>query len=135
MDILKELGVEGLEVDLDETEVGAQTLKLENRISFDSAFRRALGSFIFDGSDDESPISVVSGVFPGEDAQEKLLEFMNQGKVMLLKVGESPDGGTGDKTVEDYWIFQLSLPGLSDHAYWAMVHRKDVKPTTNCGFN
>ena len=33
-----------------------------------------------------------------------------------------PDAPTGER-VEDYWVFFLSVPDLSEHGYWALVAR------------
>ena len=140
MKILSDLGLERLKVDFDGAEIASQVSNFDNLVDVSDALRRALGSFLHDGGDSDSPLSIVEHVFPNEDPKEKLAGLLNNERsgVRLLGPIEVPENG---EPVVDYWIFALGIwdetnnSKLSDHAHWALVDRKGVQPTYNYGFN
>ena len=122
-------------------------------VPFDYAVRMALESFLTDSKDEESPLRIARlGFFKKDkhaDMKEKigfsqqkkvqafLREKIQQGDAVLSLVSgnclqEQPEGGeSGDYA----WIFQLEVPSLSDHIYWAIVDFDGYRPTYNYGFN
>lgn len=153
-DVKKRQGVPGLTVEYDQAERILQTNFPNNQIVFEEAFARALEAFLTDESSFETPYNLVHEIFTDmsaetasrqESVKEKLIGFFNTGKIALLPVydPENPDSWDqlpynipeGRETVEDNWIFVLSLPDLSDHIYWAIVDRSGDKAAFAYGFN
>jgi hypothetical protein len=122
-------------------------------VPFDYAVRMALESFLTDSNDEESPLRIARlgffkkhkhagmkerfGFSQDEKVQAFLREKIQQGDAILSLVSgdcsqERPEGGeSGDYA----WIFQLEVPSLSDHIYWAIVDFDGYRPTYNYGFN
>jgi len=150
-DIKEDFDLKGLGILVDKEELQKQQT-FEGSILFTTALREALRSFIEDGSD-SSPRDIVQLVedlspafFPSKQAheaalQDRVLYYMNEsGELSLIPDLEGP---TWDKdssllpekgeSVEENWIFNLKLPALGDHTYWAVVDRKGLTESYNYG--
>ncbi|MDD2805639.1 MAG: hypothetical protein PHV33_08800 [Elusimicrobiales bacterium] len=141
--ILSEFGVTGVTLDMPAAEIARQ--EKHGALPFDRALRAALGSFLNDYSDPESPLCVVlSNLDASCDkpakgelaaAKKKLLSLMNLRASTLRLVREGgehqPEQG---ETVRANWVFNLYLD-YSDHGFWAIVDRAGRKPAYNYGFN
>ena len=126
-----------------------QIQNLDSHIDFLSSVSLALNSFINDTTDIESPLSIatdlafnelgIAHIIPVPDrvkakAREILLTHLNKpsAKLELLPRSETPEGG---ESVDENWILHLKIADLSDHSYWAVVHRSGRVRTYNYGFN
>jgi hypothetical protein len=132
--------------------------KLAGSVDFPEALFEALRSFVFGEEAGETVRNIVKNVHEGDinpadfafpwDYEEQITrqvrEYMNDGELALLpQVAYTldpdeledirlPEDG---ETLAENWIFQLSLPTLSDHLYWAIVNRKGERPPYHYGFN
>lgn len=126
-----------------------QLQNLDSHVDFLSSVSLALNSLINDTSDIESPLSIatdaafnelgIAHIIPVPDlvkakAKEILLTHLNKSssKIELLPRSETPEGG---ESVDENWIFHLKVAELSDHSYWAVVHRSGRVRAYNYGFN
>lgn len=152
--VIKEFDLPNLRIIASEEEVNAQSALPNNVVSFEDMLRATLASILKDGSDVESPRSLVENVhelfrdrFDSDEAWDaaltaKVREYLKENSQLALHplrpltddedLFNRPEGGeTSDKN----WIFQLSLRNLSDHIYWIITDRTGAKPTHNYGFN
>jgi hypothetical protein len=138
----KNYGLNNISINIDGQEVLRQIVDFGTELSLSEAFAKALGSFMEDSSDIESPLALSeyfcepSGLEKKSCARDKLKNFMNnpRTKMALVPVNSlryMPERG---ETQSDYWIFYLLIPDLSDHIFWALVKR-DTGDVYNYGFN
>lgn len=122
-------------------------------VPFDYAVRMALESFLTDGKDDESPLRIAKigffkknkhakikekfGFNQDSKVQQFLREKLQQGDATLSLVSDDGLQGRPERgeSTEYAWVFELTVPGLSDHIYWAVVDLDGYQPTYNYGFN
>jgi len=109
------------------------------QIDFESALDAAFTSFLTDGRDVESPLSLAMDAVHGNCGQPNMTErvrcFMNDPRALFTlygSIGFAPENG---ESLERNWIFVLQAESLSDHIQWAIVDRMGVTPTYNYGFN
>lgn len=119
-------------------------------ISVDQALYAALHSLLHEQLGGESPKSIVQEVhqlFPENteqwesELQARVHQYFEQGTLTLLPIDPEdsdeefpvnpPEEG---ESVEENWVFELSLPTLSDHIYWAIVPRNGSQ-AYHYGFN
>jgi hypothetical protein len=148
--------IPGLSIEFDQKERFRQTNIPSNKLGFEEALSKAILCLLNDETSAETPFNLVKELFPTpsetnpnsasmEQIEARLQVFFNTGKLGLLPEYDVNDPESWDKlpynipenreTVEDNWIFVLSLPDLSDHIYWAIVDRTGEKPAFAYGFN
>jgi hypothetical protein len=152
--VRKEFGLTELDLQIDPEEVARQG-SLAGEVSFEIGLRFALISFFEDEMAPETPRGLVIQVhqlspeqFSDGQAYEtavadKLRSYLNDhGRLALLPYEANPDPEQtayslpeDGERVADHWIFSLRIPKLSDHTYWAIVHRDGKRPAYNYGFN
>ena len=137
--VLDRAGVASLKTFMSSESIEAQAMTPGNTVSFEKALGQALESFLTDDEDIESPLSLMSDMF--EDPSAKLLAFLNDGSTRISLV--TTDAGRDDhgaypaehgESVENNWVFALTLPEFSDHLFWAIIPRNGEEPY-NYGFN
>ncbi len=151
-----EFGLDGLGEHIFAEEVERQLL-LPGNYLFPAALREALRAFTRDEKDPESVVQLILTVFPelhrdnfgwiGDyhaALDEKLRQFFADGQLYHIPLGLDdlekgkrenfypPENG---ESIEEHWAFQLSLPTLSDHLFWAIVPRAGDRPAYCYGFN
>ncbi len=149
--LLKEFGLDKMRVEIDGKDIKEQSDKLNNKISFELAFKLAMTSFMNDNDDWESPLALAIedayDIFDEEGnfnpTQEQLVE---KGKEILFSVLNDPATTISLLSLSDYppercetvsenWIFLLDMSKYSDHYHWAIVDRLGKEPAYNYGFN
>ena len=130
--IAENLGLDGLNLHLDASEVAAQ--QAYGAHVFIDAFEDALLSILNDGTDEESPLALA-------ETQASLISFLNDGSAGIWLIPDRerqsddpwfpPEYG---ESLSDNWLFQLLTPSLSDHLFWVIVPRNGDE-AHNYGFN
>jgi hypothetical protein len=137
--VLERMGVPDIEWVFPPEEIDNQSMFARNRVDFLDGLTLALQSFQENGDDQESPIALLEfTVGPlctdGSDT-ERVRCFMNQeGSIMRLVTADGPPAENRE-SVDENWIFFMTLPALSDHLLWAIVDREGNRPAYNYGFN
>ena len=138
---LRQAGLPNTTVRFSEAAAAAQAQLPGNKVSFEKALGLALDSFLTDNDSFETPVALFENEFYGEDYLSKLVEFMNVSgtTIDLVESDEVQEDATwypaeNLESIKDNWIFMLSIPAFSDHAYWAIVPRNGETPFTY-GFN
>lgn len=127
--IRNEYGFKMLQLEIAHDTVEQETRDFKNDISHEAALRMALESFLKEDRDPESPLAIA-----GSPQRLRRLLDHSSSVVHLLRSDESPEGYTSDATTRA-WIFQLSIPRLSDHVYWAVIDRQGRSLPFNFGVN
>ena len=102
-----------------------------------------------DNSDIESPLEIVRHAY-----EEKYKNYMKyplsydnliRSKWMLrhylnnnetsISIGNDVLPPEYGESVEDNWVFNINISGLSDHLYWVIVDKTGKNKTYNYGFN
>lgn len=140
-----EFGLPNLTVDISCAQVAEQEEAYEGQRSFGQALNLALKSLLNDGSNIESPRSIVENEWGSDGLDERLLGFLNDDTAVLCLVHEDERSETdaghrvyppeGGEKLNDNWLFYLRIPSLSDHMFWAVVSRNDGGRVYNYGFN
>ncbi len=137
--VLAAHGVSDMRTGIPEMEVLAQAELHGGEVDFETALSGALNSFLTDGRDIESPLSLVSDLRDGPcldpDNTERVRCFLNRDTALLELFGAegfSPENGEG---IEENWIFILRAESLSDHIQWAIIDRTGARAPFNYGFN
>jgi hypothetical protein len=108
-------GISAGQIDISAGEARAQARRHPGEVCLDQALAAALHSLFHDRDDPDSAASMLDRY--GRD-------FARHPHSMLaLAQRESPRG----ENVAEAWLFVLSMPALSDHQYWAVVHRRRNK--------
>lgn len=142
--IAREEGVPRLTLDVDPDEVARQEA-LGGQVDFEAAFRGALRSFLTDGGDLESPISLFRNGegLSEEAARARTREVLDQptsrlGLVPLERPAEDDPSARpwpqGDEDPRRVWVFYLLTQETYDNGHWAVAPR-DGGPVYNYGFN
>jgi len=150
--IRTEFDLPSLSYHIEPGDIAEQESLAPNQISFADALRLALQTLLTNDSPRESPRFLIGesfGLFPAQDpgAEDRitahLREFLLAGALRLLPNLDWNDADVEfdfnppeeGETVVDNWIFTLSLPTLSDHAYWIVVPRDGAAAAYIYGFN
>jgi len=144
--IARALGVPTLVLELDADEVARQEA-LGGKVGFETAFRRALESFLNDGDHPESPISLIRGDDGISDggAQARTRAVLDQATSYFGLVHLDPPASEDDPSyglhrppgqddLRQAWVFYLVTEETYDHGHWAVVPR-DGDRAFNYGFN
>lgn len=137
--ILEEFHLLRLRLRFEEEEAREQMQAEGAAVTLADALRKAMKYFLYDGESPGSPrrqVMDVHGLQPGKVAfaerlaEHKLREYMDAGELRLIPRCESPGEGEpgfnppeGSEAVAAYWVFGLSLPGLSARCFRAFVSR------------
>ena len=127
--------------------ITAQADAYPGSVSFIQALELAMESFLYDDSDEESPMAMAAFVAEvtwdpnnpmGQTFKEAtfavLLDYLNRPSATLNLVA-FPKTAENGETVDKSWIFFLTIDEMSDHLYWAIVNRQGIQATYNYGFN
>jgi hypothetical protein len=72
-------------------------------------------------------------------ARQTLKEYFNRESTELVLLEEGIEGrGFAPERGEDLkknWVFSLTIPSLSDHIYWIVIDREDLRKAYVYGFN
>ncbi|MBW4597276.1 MAG: hypothetical protein KME46_31370 [Brasilonema angustatum HA4187-MV1] len=143
--IKTKLGVTKLTVVVDFDQLKIQIRK-GGKVTFIDALESAIRSFIEDGNDTQSPVGVIelepeTFDLPSDADRAKVSEairgYMNlpSAEITLLHKDSDfkypPQQG---ESIEENWIFLLSLSDLCYNWFWAIVDRKGINKTYNYGF-
>jgi hypothetical protein len=145
----KHLGLDTEQLRISAEEVRAQTEKIkedyDRPTAFSVAFVLAMRSFAEDGSTSESPLQLIQDKHGPADkplSEQTARNILNEKYLShpettlslvpldnrLHEVGEKADYKVwppeGGEQVEDYWIFLLEIPSLSDRLHWAVVEKE-----------
>lgn len=128
----------------------ANQSRLPGSVSFPVAFERAVEAILDPAHQNESPYQVISktefedGGTPQSPAEikDKLKEMINYGTLWLVPMDTPPNPNASQdyyppengESVQDNWIFNLTLFEVSDHLYWVVVPRNG-DPLKVYGFN
>lgn len=129
-----------LTIKIDDEEVRRQEAFFPGSMQIMAAFKKALFSFINDGSDNESPLSIALDLCGKEidvDCQKRIvMDYLNdQNSVLqLLSLNDEKMMPIYGEKHDNQWLFLLKIPHLSDHLYWAIVSRNG-DTVYNYGFN
>jgi hypothetical protein len=138
-DALATLDITQVATDLSADEMARQGKDYPSAVSFGDAVKAALGSFLGDASDPESPLALMANV-PADnychraDPKRAIRCFLDSHDATLGILTEGESAQHGEK-VDANWIFTLSLPQVSDHGHWAVVDRTGKVKVYNYGFN
>lgn len=154
--VLAEKGLTGLKVNFNAVELSEQR-KFEG-VLFEDALRDALEKFMTYSKGSEGPYNIATEDYQSEfcndvKGKERVRRWMSNkckppkrsrdyATISLVyrdyknirdpKITSRPED---NKLVKDYWIFDLRMPMLSDHLYWAVVDRMGKRQTYVYGFN
>lgn len=116
---------------------------IADEVALLEALDAALCSFLEDGEDDESPLSLVeadpqtydlSDEPDPDEVQGAVRNFMNAGdSTFSLVTPDSPLQPEGGESPDKYWVFLLEMPSLSEHHWWAVVNKNRRSDAYNYG--
>lgn len=139
--IKAELGVPKLTVKVSPSAINKQ-MAMGSKVTFVDAFQLAIRSFLENGKDGESPLSLIFNniKLPEEGreaaAKEVLRSYLNKPKSTLtLLTAKSRFQAEHGETVDSNWIFLLKMPDMSDCLHWVIIDRSGIKAPYNYGFN
>ncbi|MEG4274534.1 MULTISPECIES: hypothetical protein [unclassified Microcoleus] len=136
--IKTELGVPQLTVEVSPSAINEQ-MGSDSKVTFVDALQLAIRSFLEDGSDAESPLSLILNnveLPEGVDnaATEELRSYLNKPtSTLTLLSSESEYQAEHGETVDSNWIFLLKTREFS-HLHWVIIDRSGVKAPYNYGF-
>jgi hypothetical protein len=152
--LTEEFHLPALQLTVTERDIVLQNSHSNTQVQFESVLRASLTSFLKDGTDLESPRSLVEHIhelyrnrFASEQEWDaaltaKVQEYLKNNATLelypyALYDTDAPTFLTAEhgESTKDNWIFQLALRDLSDHLFWAITDRTGEKPTYNYGFN
>ncbi|MFM6134150.1 MAG: lamin tail domain-containing protein, partial [Sphaerospermopsis kisseleviana] len=117
-------------------------MSLGGKVTFTEAVSLAIRSFLEDESDAESPLGLIlndpdSFDLPNDVtkavATEELRSYLNENGVLTLYPTAKRSTAENGETVDENWIFELSLDAMSDVIFWAIVPRSGDKKVYNYG--
>lgn len=152
----EQFGLAGIQWTFEPGELDRQ-LRLPGNLVFNAALRAAMYAFLYDDQGPESPANLAANVFEKLRRQDfaSIVDFhealdttlkplFREGKLRLtpltiyetnpddlVEINIPPNG----ESVLDNWIFQLNLPTLSDHVFFAIVPRSGAMDVQVYGFN
>ncbi|MBW2460681.1 MAG: hypothetical protein JRH11_03475 [Deltaproteobacteria bacterium] len=144
--VLTDNGAEGdTRISFSEYEVLYQ-LPWDEGSRFSLALDAAIKSFLGDDTDVESPLALLvdaddSATCPQEDPAERLRCHMSQPDTLLALVPRRDDADDAvyppehRESIDENWVFYLSMPSVSDHLFWAVVPHTNFGAAYNYGFN
>ncbi|MEG4274535.1 MULTISPECIES: lamin tail domain-containing protein [unclassified Microcoleus] len=139
--IKTQLGIPQLRVKVSPSAINKQ-MAADSKVTFVDAFQLAIRSFLEDGSDAESPLSLIFDniELPKEGreaaATEEVRSYLNRPtSTLTLLTPKSQYQAEHGETVDSNWIFLLQMEELSDHLHWVIIDRSGVKAPYNYGFN
>jgi len=145
--------VPGLQVLFDQGDRIRQTNIPDNKMGFEEALSDALNCFLTYTENAETPLNLVKEVSTADvhaadylqQLEVQLQRYFNTGRIGLMPAYDVTNADSWEnlpynvpenrESVDENWIFVLSLPDLSDHIYWAIVDRTGEKPAYCYGFN
>lgn len=137
--ILDQFGVSQMRTRLPLAEIEQQAVNYPGSVTFLEALTSALESFLEDGTNEESPRSLVAMApadrCPSDDLRARVVCFLNQETAYFELYGSAGFAPEEGEPLSQNWIFILRAESLSDHIQWAIVDRAGVEPTYNYGFN
>ena len=143
--VTQEYGLKGLAIDLNPSEIVAQSSG--NAVSFPKALRKALESVMSDASNPTSPLamalfevaanpdrpdSIEATAREWHDATRGLYAHLNKQGARLRLAARNERAQRGEFATRN-WIFQLSVPELSDQPFWIVVDKQGAKVTYTYG--
>ncbi|WP_353929298.1 lamin tail domain-containing protein [Okeanomitos corallinicola TIOX110] len=141
--IKKEFKVPGLDLVATYSAINKQ-MSLGGKVTFTEALSLAIQSFLEDDNEIESPLGLIlndpgsfdlAGDVTKAMATEKVRSYLNEGGVLTLYPTAKRNTAENGETVEENWIFELSLPAMGDTIFWAIVPRAGEKKVYNYGFS
>jgi hypothetical protein len=137
--VLAAHGVSRMGISLPEVEVHGQSAMYAGVVDFETALNAAIVSFLTDGTDIESPLSLladtVGGPCPDPSATERVRCYMNQATTRFELYGDTGFAPENGESIQGNWIFILMAETLSDHIQWAIIDRSGAFDAYNYGFN
>lgn len=108
------LGLKHTQLNLPTTHIKEQERLFPGSVGWIEALHIALYLFCFDTRDPESAAALLAeyGRFWLADPATRL--------ALVHPEHEAPGG----EQINNAWLFTLSIPALSDHLFWAVVHRR-----------
>ena len=143
--IKTKLGVTDLTVLIDFDRLEVQ-IRNGEKVTFLDALESGIRSFIEDGEDNQSPVGVIelepeTFDLPTEADRAKVSEairgYMNLPSSELTLLHQDSDSEIlpkQEESIEENWIFYLSLPDLCYNLFWAIIDRKGTQKIYNYGF-
>ncbi|MEA5580150.1 lamin tail domain-containing protein [Nodularia harveyana UHCC-0300] len=119
-------------------------MSLGGKVTFTEAVSLAIQSFLEDDNEIESPLGLImndpgsfdlTGDVTKAMATEKVRSYLNEGGVLTLYPTAELSTAENGETVEENWIFELSLPAMGDTIFWAIVPRSGEEKVYNYGFS
>jgi hypothetical protein len=110
-------GIAARHIRVPAAEARAQARRHPGEVCLDQALAAAMRSLFHDRDDPESAASMLDRY--GRD-------FARHPRSMLALARAHQEAPRGERTAEA-WLFVLTMPALSDHQYWAVVHRRRNK--------
>jgi len=137
--VLTRHGVAQMNTRLPSVEIQMQAAMYGDAVDFETALDRAIVSFLTDGSDLESPLSlvgdVVGGPCPDPPATARIRCYLDHPDTRFELYGDAGFAPENGESIQGNWIFILMAERLSDHIQWAIVDRTGAVDTYNYGFN
>ncbi len=156
---IEEFGLEGLQWDIPLDELSAQHSLDPVWRNLGGVFRQTINTYLYDDQTPESLFQIASSAQNGIllehfDREEEykaairlhIKDKMRSGQLSLLprNIYDLDEDATGNlnpppdgASIEENYVFQLILPQLSDHVYFAVIPRRvsEENPPYNYGFN
>jgi hypothetical protein len=129
--VLRAFGLDGLSAHIPHVTARAQARDFGGTVCLTRALRLGLGSILVDSRDPESAGAVV-----GAGCLVCELNHRETSLRLVTRDDPMPEGG---EAVAGNWVFELHMPRVSDHVYWAVVarapDRRGEVQVYNYGFN
>jgi hypothetical protein len=88
-------------------------------MDFNTALRKAIETVLSDDEEIESPLGLLKNEFEMADkTYVKVLTRLLNGKNSTIGFADRTEKGEESK---DCWIFEIRIPKLSDHYFWAVI--------------
>ena len=113
--VVRPLGLERLSLHIPHAMAREQSRDFGGTVCLSTALRLGMVSLLGDTGGSESPRAVVGAGC--------LVCEMNHPSTRLRLVGRGGPRAERGEDVRLSWVFQLSMPQVSDHVYWAVVAR------------
>jgi hypothetical protein len=110
-------GIAARQIHVPANEARAQARRHPGEVCLDLALAAALHSLFHDRDDPDSAASML-------DRYGREFARHPQSMLGLARAHHEPPRG---ERMAEAWLFVLTMPALSDHQYWAVVHRRRNK--------